>query len=272
MPVVQYRDFARKIVTTESMDDKLAPAPAGLVDTEPGEPLRIDVPGRPAGLEIVPVGETRVPPIDGYHDPDQRPRILHSFANHELQAAELFAWALLAFPGAPADYRSGLLRILDDEQRHTRLYAARLESIGGRLGDFPVSGYFWNKTPSITTPLRFVCAMSLTFENANLDHTAESVEAIRRAGDEKTARVVEQIHEDEIEHVRFGWEWLERLKDPGQSPWDTYRASVDWPLRPALARGRTFCVDGREAVGMDADFIDRLRHSDRRSDRPVERG
>ena len=33
--------------------------------------------------------------------------------------------------------------------------------------DFPVSGWFWSKVEAITTPLAFLCAMSLTFENAN---------------------------------------------------------------------------------------------------------
>jgi uncharacterized ferritin-like protein (DUF455 family) len=260
---VQYREFAEHIVTTESVDEKLTPAPDDLVDSQPGEPSRIETPGRGADLEIVAVEDTRVPPVDGYHDPDQRPRILHSFVNHEFQAVELFAWALLAFPDAPADYRRGLLRILGEEQRHTRMYKTRLESLGSRFGEFPVSGYFWKKTPSMTTPLRFVCAMSLTFENANIDHTVDSSDAIRRVGDEKTARIVDQVHIDEIEHVRFGWEWLGKLKDPSQSMWDAYRANVTWPLRPALARGRNFCREGREAVGMDEEFIQLLRQSKR---------
>ena len=260
---VQYREFAEHVVTTESVDEKLAPAPHDLVDSEPGQPLRIEAPGRSADLEIVAVEDTRVPPVDGYHDPDQRPRILHAFANHEFQAVELFAWALLSFPDAPVEYRRGLLRIFGEEQRHTRMYIARLESLGSRFGDFPVSGYFWKKTPAITTPLHFVCAMSLTFENANIDHTVDSADAIRRAGDEKTALLVEQVHDDEIGHVRFGWEWLGKLKEPEQSMWDAYRANVTWPLRPALARGRSFCRAGREAVGMDEEFIERLSQSER---------
>ena len=45
----------------------------------------------------------------------------------------MFAWALLAFPEAPLDFRRGLLRILDDEQRHTRMYIARVEDAGARF-------------------------------------------------------------------------------------------------------------------------------------------
>lgn len=255
---LEIRDFARSVVLTEDLDAKLAPPPAGLTDHEPGEPLRIAVPGRPPHLRFQRV---EVPSIEGFHDPAQRVRILHALANHELQAAELFAWALLAFPEAPPDFRRGLLRVLQDEQRHTRMYIARVEDHGARFGGFPVNGYFWKKTGSITTPLRFLCAMSLTFENANLDHTTEYVEAARRAGDEKTAAVIERVHLDEIEHVRFGWTWLQVFKGGGESAWDTYRSNLDWPLRPAKARGRTFHREGREAAGLDAEFIRRLEES-----------
>ena len=61
----------------------------------PCPPLRLAAPGRPANLGIVPVKRGIVPPVAGMHDPAQRARILHALANHELQAIELFAWALL---------------------------------------------------------------------------------------------------------------------------------------------------------------------------------
>jgi uncharacterized ferritin-like protein (DUF455 family) len=253
---VEIRDFARDLVTTEDLVRKLGAPPAGLTDEEPGPPLRIERPGRPPELRFQ--RRIEVPPSEGMPDPAQRPRILHALANHELQAAELFAWALLAFPDAPKDFRQGLLRILADEQRHTRMYIARVEDAGARFGDFPVSGYFWSKVESITTPLRFLCAMSLTFENANLDHTLEYEEAARRAGDAKTAAVIERVHLDEIEHVRFGWAWLQAFKREDESAWDAYRANLTWPLRPAKARGRTFHSEGREAAGLEAEFIRRL--------------
>ena len=218
---MEIRDFARTVVTASDLAVKLAPAPAGLTDEVPGPPLRIEEPGRPPNLRF----QTRiaVPSIEGMPDPAQRPRILHALANHELQAAELFAWALLAFPDAPKEFRRGLLRILADEQRHTRMYIARVEDAGARFGDYPVNGYFWSKIESITTPLRFLCAMSLTFENANLDHTAEYEEAARRAGDARTAAVIERVHLDEIEHVRFGWTWLQVFKKEDEPAWDAYR-------------------------------------------------
>jgi uncharacterized ferritin-like protein (DUF455 family) len=257
---MKVRDFAHRIVTSTDLERKLRPAPAGLVDDEPGESLRLEAPARSPELRIRSGREVKVPPLAGFNDPAQRARILHALANHELQAAELFAWALLAFPDAPPEFRRGLLAILDDEQRHTRMYCARVGALGHRLGDFPVTGYFWHKTPDILSPLDFVCAMSLTWENANLDHTAEYAAAAREAGDDKTAKVIEAVGRDEIEHVRFGWTWLQRFKGP-EDAWRVYESSLSWPLHPSRAKGSEFRSERRRAAGLDDDFIRRLEAS-----------
>lgn len=247
------------MLTSPDPADKLAPPPGPLTDdrpTLPGTPP--DWPARRPDLEIVPGKYAKVPGPDGWPDPEQRRRILHALANHELQATELFALALLRFPDAPAPFRRGLAEIMEDEQRHTRMYVARLEAQGGRLGGYPVSGYFWHKAADLTTPLRFVCAMSLTFENANLDHTLANAELARQCGDDKTAAVIDQVHLDEREHVRFGWRWLRSLKPPGQSMWRTYRDNLVLPLHPGRAAGGKVERASRRAAGLDDDFIDRL--------------
>ena len=258
--LMNVRDFAERIVRSDHLDDKLLSASSELEDSVPGSAIRIAIPGRPARLSIRPVTDVKVPRLAGMVDPSQRARILHAMANHELQAVELFAWALLAFPDAPADFRRGLLKILGDEQRHTRMYIARIEALGAHFGAFPVSGYFWGKVPSIESPLDFVCAMSLTFENANLDHTLAYAKAARDAGDAKSATVIERVHQDEITHVAFGWRWLEELRGQ-RSSWQAYGDSLDWPLRAAKASGRDFDRESRRAAGLDEAFIDHLEAS-----------
>ncbi len=258
MSTMEIRDFARTVLTTEDLAVKLAPPREELTDERPGPAERAAGPGRPPHLRFATDTRSETPSHEGMPDPAQRPRILHGLANHELQAAELFAWALLAFPEAPSEFRRGLLRILQDEQRHTRMYLARLADNGHRFGDFPVNGYFWKKAPQIRSPLDFVCAMSLTFENANLDYTVDYAEAARRARDPKTAAVIDQVHRDEIEHVRFGWTWLQVFKRQDESAWDAWESHLAFPLRPERARGRTFHRDGREAAGLDPEFIRRL--------------
>lgn len=256
---MEIRDFALRVVLSEEIAAKLAAPGVELTDESPAPDSCPKEPGRLPHLRF---NSVDVPSLVGIHDPAQKRRIVHALANHELQAAELFAWALLRFPEAPRELRGGLLRVLFDEQRHTRMYLARLRDLGVTFGDYPVSGYFWHKVSDFTTPLRFLCAMSLTFENANLDHTIDYAEAARKAGDTKTAALIDVIHRDEIEHVRLGWTWLRLLKDEDRSAWEAYTENLTWPLRPARARGRSFDRAGREAAGLDADFIARLETSE----------
>src|SRR6266545_4284940 len=139
---MELRDFALRILSARTLDVKLARLPEGATDSRPGPALRLARPARPPNLQIVPLSEARVPVREGMADPAQRARILHALANHELQAAELFAWALLAFPDAPAEFRRGLAWLLEEEQAHCRMYLDRLKSYQVTLGDYPVSGYF----------------------------------------------------------------------------------------------------------------------------------
>jgi uncharacterized ferritin-like protein (DUF455 family) len=254
---MEIREYADALLGAETLAGKLRP-PAGLTDDAPGAPARWTAPGRPPELRIAPGRQVRVPPIAGMGDPRQRARILHALANHELQAAELFAWALCAFPAAPRPFRRGLVAILADEQRHCAMYLERVAALGAALGDYPVTGHFWNKLPDIATPLEFVCAMALTFENANLDFAGDYRAAARAAGDGATADVLAAVHADEIGHVRFGWHWLAELKPAGQSMWDAYCANVRWPLGPQRARGARLDRASRRAAGLDAEFIERL--------------
>jgi uncharacterized ferritin-like protein (DUF455 family) len=251
------RAYALAIVTSETLAGKLVPPPDDLAldDAEPA--LRLPAPGRPPSLAIVPGREAKVPPIAGMRDPSQRARILHALANHELQAIELFAWALLAYPDAPIPFRRGLVAILADEQRHLELYRARLAAHGVTFGDQPVTGHFWNKLDHLATPLDFVCAMGLTFENANLDFAGDYAAAARACGDDATAAALDQVHADEIRHVHFGYVWLKRFAGD-VDPWQAYLDHVKFPLGPRRARGANFDREARRRAGLDEAFIDAL--------------
>jgi len=254
---VHVRDYALAIVTSDTLAGKLVPPPEGLNLEDAGAPLRLEAPGRPTTLAIVAGRSAKVPPIAGMRDPSQRARILHALANHELQAIELFAWALLAFPDAPLAFRRGLVAILADEQRHLSLYRDRLAAHAIAFGDLPVTGHFWNKLDHLTGPLEFTCAMNLTFENANLDFAGDYAAAARACGDHATAEALDQVHADEIRHVHFGWVWLRRLAGD-VDPWQAYLDHVKFPLGPRRARGARFDREARVRAGFDEAFIDAL--------------
>ncbi len=248
-------ELAIAILAADTLEGKLAPIVPGTRDDRRGPPRRIEAPDRPDALRAVAARAARVPPVQGMYDPHQRARILHALANHELQAVELFAWALVAFPDAPGRFRRGLAAILGEEQRHMRLYMDRLGALGHRMGDFPVTAHFWNHLDQMKTPLEFLCVMGLTFENANLDFAQDYADAARAIGDLATAAALDQVHREEIRHVRFAWRWIERWRANDRSTWRVYQDSVAPPLGPGRARGRRMCLTSRRAAGLDDEFI-----------------
>lgn len=256
--------FARALVLATTLEDKLRPPPAGgAVEADARAPEVLEGPGRPAALVMRRGREVSVPPIEGMRDRDQRARILHALANHELQAAELFAWALCAFADGPRAFRAGLLKICADEQRHCRAYFDRAAALGRRPEDCPVTGHFWNHRERLSTPLGFVCTMGLTFENANLDLAPAYAAAARAADDDETAAVLDQVAEDEIDHVRFAAVWLRKLA-PGETTWQAYQRVVAFPLGASRARGVVFDAEARRRAGLDDELIAALAEAEPR--------
>jgi len=259
---MEIRQFAERVVLAESLDEKLLAPDVPLTDAAPGPPLRPERPGRPANLQFAPRRTApAMPRGETLADPRKRAVAHHIMANHELQAVEVMGFVLLAFPDAPAEFRAGLVRIIADEQRHTRLHANRAAELGLQFGDLPVNSYIWTKAQEYRCVLDYLAGLPLTFEGRNLDHTLEFEELFARAGDERSAAVMRTIHRDEIGHVAFGLDWLRKLKPPAQSDWETYRLHLHWPLRPGKARGDQFHRAPRQAAGMDDDFIDRLERA-----------
>ena len=260
---MEIRAFAERVLLAESLDEKLRRAESDFTDENPGESVRPKVPGRPANLQFAPRRHAPPMPKPGaFADPLKRAVAHHIMANHELQACEVMAFILLAFPDAPLAFRTGLAKIIDDEQRHTRMHMQRATDLGTAFGDLPVNCYIWKKALDYQNVLDYIAGLPLTFEGRNLDHTLEFADVFESLGDEKSAAVMRVIHRDEIEHVRFGWEWLRRLKPAEQTEWDAYCEHLHWPLRPAKAKGEIFQRSARKAAGMTEDFLDRLEQSE----------
>ncbi len=259
---MQFREFALGIINSPSLDKKLSKEPHNIVDTQPGPGVSYLRPKRMPALAVRPAKQVKVPPASGMRDPSQRARIVHALANHELQAVELFAWALLAFPDSPPAFRKGLLHILGEEQDHCQAYRQVLHRLDKDLGDFPVTGHFWHHLPALATPLQFVCTMGLTFENANLDFALEYAKHAKKAGDDLCCQVLERVHAEEIRHVAFAWRWFTKLRDPSLPAFDCYKNILSPPLGPQRARGKDFDHSSRERAGIDNDFIGALANTE----------
>lgn len=256
---MEIREFAQRILLSAEVAVKLQPIAEQLTDAAPGPATRVEVPVRPPELVFAPRRTApQMPPNGRLHEPAQRGIAHHIMANHELQALEVMAWTLLAFPEAPAEFRSGLCNVMRDEQRHTRMHAERASHLGVPFGSLPVNCYIWKKALSFTSVMDYLAGLPLVFEGANLDHSFELAAVFRTAGDERSARIMQAIHEDEIQHVRFGLEWLRKLKPAKQTDWEAFTSHLHWPLRAAKARGDDFQRAAREAAGMTDEFIQQL--------------
>jgi uncharacterized ferritin-like protein (DUF455 family) len=199
----------------------------------------------------------RTPPAGALRRVEARAQLVHTFVHHELQAAELFAWAILAFPDTPQEFRAGLLRLCVEELGHLSLYAAYLEDLGMRIGDFPVRDWFWERVPRCTSAASFVALQGLGLEGANLEHSARFAGLFRAAGDEEGARILERVERDEIAHVAFAARWFEHFTG---MPLDyaTWRAALPPPLTPALLQGKPLNREARLRAGFHAQFLDQL--------------
>ncbi len=256
---MELRDFAERILRSESLDEKLARAEEPLTDERPGEAWRPEQPARSAELQFAPRrAAPSMPKLGAFKETVKRAIAHHIMANHELQALEVMAWVLVAFPDAPREFRSGMTAIMADEQRHTRMHLERAATLGLRFGSLPVNCYIWKKSQQFECVLDYLAGLPLVFEGANLDHTLEFADAFEQAGDLRGAALMRTIHRDEIYHVAFGLEWLRRLKSPEQSDWEAFQSHLKWPLRAEKARGEVFQREARRAAGMSEEFISQL--------------
>ena len=253
------REFAERVLLSESMDQKLQSYEGDFSDDHRGDPLRVAVPGRPEILKFAPRRTAPSMPKPGaLKNPAKRAIAHHIFANHELQALEVMAWTLCAFPEAPPEFRRGMMDIIADEQKHTRMHIERAKKLGLIFGELPVNCYIWKKAMSFESVLEYLAGLPLVFEGANLDHSLEFAEAFDKAGDTRSAALMRVIHRDEIEHVRFGLDWLRRLKPENLSDFEAFEKSLHWPLRASKARGTIFQRDARLKAGLDEEFVSRL--------------
>jgi uncharacterized ferritin-like protein (DUF455 family) len=266
MPTETLTDYAERVLFAESLEEKLrvtASVDCGPTTESGRVPSMAVEPGRPAALRFrdPDSGErSKFPSLAQLTDDECRGRLFHFFANHELMAAELMALALLRFPDAPPDFRRGLMETMREEQLHTRWYVERMRDCGVEFGSHSLSRFFWDSVAPMETPLDYVTRLSLTFEQANLDYTRHYAAALREVGDEASARLLDRIYRDEIQHVGYGLRWFREWKRPGQSDWEAYSRALPFPLSPSRAKGNgaVFNESGRIEAGLDADFVKEL--------------
>jgi uncharacterized ferritin-like protein (DUF455 family) len=255
---MELRDWAVRILSADTLEEKLL-CPEILTDDTPGPPLLFDEPIRPIGMGFNKrTKEQKLPHFQNHGNANNRAICLHRFAGHELLAVEIMAHALTAFPDAPKAFRKGIAHTLKEEQGHVRLYMTRMAEMGLQFGDLPLYKHFWNHIPYLTSPIRYISAMSLTFEQANLDFAPLYGKSFLHFGDTKSAALMAQILHDEINHVSFGYRWLNKLKGE-ESPWNAWLSNLGPKLEPRRAKGFTVMEENRRKAGLPEDWIEKIK-------------
>lgn len=266
---MELSDFAKTVLISTSLEDKLQRPDLPFTDSRPGSGFRAERPGRPDNLQFAPRRTApAMPKPQAFHDPAKVAIAHHIMANHELQALEVMAMVMLAFPDTESEFRTGLAEIMIDEQRHTKMHCRRAFELGLEFGTLPVNSYIWQKAQSYRSAMQYIAGLPLVFEAANLDHSLELEAVFLKHNDVKSAAIMRAIHNDEIQHVEFGMTWLRRWKDPSLSDFEAWQSQLEWPIRPSTARGHQFQSEARLKAGMDQDFVRQAAEWDDPEERP----
>ncbi len=217
---------------------------------------RIAQPGRPPHWRLAKRSPS-TPRAEALVEASARAKLLGRFVHHELQAAELFAWALLAFPSTPRAFRSGLVRLACEEIEHMRLYLGHMRSLGFEFDAFPVRDWFWERVPTCADAAAFVALQGVGLEGANLEHSARFAAQFRAAGDERAASILERVERDEIAHVAFAKKWFEHFTGAPLT-FESWSSKLPAPLTPSLLQGHPINRSSRKRAGLDDAFVDAL--------------
>lgn len=144
--------------------------------------------------------------------------LLHALAHIEFVAIDLALDAAGRF-GADrgVQFVSDWLSVAADEAMHFSLLARRLKGFGSHYGAMPAHDGLWEAAEATAHDVAArLAVVPMVLEARALDVTPITVERFRAAGDERSARILERILDDEIRHVGFGAKHFSNLCDERQ--------------------------------------------------------
>ena len=271
---MEIQEYAEMILRGASLRDKLH-RPEVFSDSFAGNEKLI--PSHPNRSPLISLSKKynqkkSFPNKNSLHLAENRGRVLHFFANHELLALELMALVLLRFPKAPKAFRLGIAKTMLEEQEHLQLYLSRMNQLGIGFGEEHLNDFFWKCLAGVKSPIEFTAKMSLTLEQGNLDFSFYYWKLFESLEDHKTSAILEQVYRDEIGHVKHGIHWFRKFKYQAnlsdKSDWEIYTSLLDKPLSPMRAKGLTFVRQARIDADLDSEFIEQIEHYQGSKGRP----
>ncbi len=257
-------DLAERLLYGANLDDKLAHVRLSDIDyTKLNSRKKLSLPKLPGRSNELAISDeqTKFPRKSSFHLDDKKAMALHFFANHELMAIEMMAAAVLLYDFVNDEerilFQKGLIKTIQDEQKHLKLYINRMQEWKLNLGDLPLNDFFWKYMDSLKTAPMFYAAMALTFESANLDFAQYYSKCFKEVDDDKTSIIMQTIYEDELSHVAIGAKWLNQWRGD-KDLWNYYRENLPEFLTPNRAKGIDYSAAYRLEAGLDQKFCKEL--------------
>lgn len=199
--------------------------------------------------------------------PQAKIALLHAIAHIELNAIDL-AWDIIArfahFYDAkegfalPVTFYEDWLCVADDEAKHFLMLNGRLHDFEATYGDLPAHDGLWESAEKTAHDFAARLAIvPMVLEARGLDVTPGMIDLMRGQNDNKTADMLQIIHDDEITHVRAGTVWFEAwCKHHNKDIEETFQALVRQYFNATLKR--PFNHPSRHEAGMIQDWYEPL--------------
>ncbi len=184
-----------------------------------------------------------------------RVALLHSLAHIEFVAIDL-AFDLIGRFGAqfPRGFVDDWMRVGAEEAMHVALLDRHLRVLDSHYGALPAHAGLWEAAQETAHDAGARLAIvPMVLEARGLDITPATVERLKSAGDERSARILERIYTDEIQHVRAGSRWFDHhCEKIDKNPRDHWQNLVRRHFRGRLKP--PFNDSARERAGLPREF------------------
>lgn len=216
-----------------------------------------DQPGWPERPELLP--PNRMPKRGRGGSERARIALWHSLAHIEFVAIDLALDMAGRFGAEMGDeFVSDFLSVAADEAMHFALLARKLESLGSAYGALPAHGGLWQAADATKHDVSARLAIvPMVLEARGLDVTPSTLERVQAQGDEKGAKILSRILDDEIRHVAFGTKHFVRIaRNGGKSPESEWKSLVRTYFRGTVKP--PFNDSARLAAGLSRDFYESI--------------
>lgn len=182
--------------------------------------------------------------------------LLHALAHIEFVAIDLALDAAGRFGEQRGEqFVDDWLSVAADEAMHFSLLARRLEALGSFYGAMPAHDGLWDAAQETAHDVAArLAVVPMVLEARGLDVTPVTVERFVQAGDERSARILQRIFDDEIRHVRFGTtHFLKVCEERGDSPPVLWGSLVRRHFRGAVKP--PFNNSARRSAGLSCELM-----------------